>query len=566
MLAQTRRAIHLARNKRQRERSDWRRMFLARSVWPWAEVGAPQAARAGAERMRGAGSGFGALAAVAVALVVSVEIAAMAESRQLADLPPALAATMREARDEAERLASTSTDPSERAAAWGNLGMLYHAHRLRFLAREAYARALGEAETVRWRYLHGIALAELGEIERAAHDFRLVTVATPENMPAWYRLGVSLLLSGELDSAQTALGRARDLDDDSALVLAAFADVASARGDHRAALDLLTRAVELEPDAGQLAYKLAMTHRALGDVERATAWLARSPDNRLAPKIDDPVLLDVAQMSRSARFYEIAADWALGRGDLSGAIDALNSAVALAPEDVGLALRLATALDDAGRHALALAETRRALALDDQSAAAWYRLSWLKRRSDAPVDIAVAEDAISRALALADDARSRALAGAFDMRNARYLSAIGHYQRLVALVPEDAYAHFWLGIARLGAEDCATRDSLDEALRLRGDWGEAHIAKARADALCGFAEAARSRAATLRSVQDSPETRITLAFAEAAGGRPDPARHLATSALPHPDAKLLLDALAADGLPAKPFAPQSRSWLPPELR
>ena len=504
--------------------------------------------------------------AVTVALAASVPAGGMAESRQLADLPPALAATLREAHEEAERLASTSTDASARAAAWGNLGMLYHAHRLRFLARDAYARALAEVETVRWRYLHGIALAELGEIERAAHDFRLVTTATPDNMPAWYRLGVSLLLSGELAGAQAALGRARDLDGDSALVLATQADVASARGDHRAALGLLTRAVELEPGAGQLAYKLAMTHRALGNAEHASAWLARSPNNRLAPKIDDPVLLAVAQMSRSARFYEIAADWALGRGDLAGAIDALKSAVALAPEGVALALRLATALGDAGQEARAVAETRRALTLDDRSAPAWYRLAWLLRRSNAPSDVVAAEDAVGRALALADDARSRALAGAFDMRSARYLSAAGHYQRLAALVPGDAYAHFWLGIARLGAEDCAARDSLDEALRLRGDWGEAHIAMARADALCGFPDAARSRAATLSSVQDSPETRITLAFAEAAGRRSDAARRLATSALPDPDAKLLLDALAVDALPARPFAPQSRWWLPPELR
>ena len=505
-------------------------------------------------------------AAVTVALAASVLAVAMTESRQLADLPPALAATMREARGEAERLAATSADAASRANAWGNLGMLYHAHRLRFLARDAYARALDEAETVRWRYLHGIALAELGEIERAADDFRLVTAVAADSMPAWYRLGVSLLLSGELDDAQAALGRARGLDADSALVLAALADVASARRDHRAALGHLTRAVELEPEAGQLAYKLAMTHRALGDVERASAWLARSPDNRLAPKIDDPVLLEVAQMSRSARFYEIAADWALGRGDLTGAIDALKSAVALAPEDVALALKLATALDDAGREALAVAETRRALTLDAQSAPAWYRLAWLLRRSDAASDIAVAEDAISRALALAEDARSRALAGAFDMRSARHVSAVSHYQRLVALVPGDAYAHFWLGIARLGVGDCATRDALEEALRLRGDWGEAHIALARADALCGFPEEARSRAVTLRSVQDSPETRITLAFAEAAGGRLDAARRLAASALPHADARLLLDALATDRLPSKPFAAQSRWWLPPELR
>ena len=489
----------------------------------------------------------------------------MAESRQLADLPPALAATMREARGEAERVAATSTDAASRADAWGNLGMLYHAHRLRFLARDAYARALTEAETTRWRYLHGIALAELGEIERAAEDFRLVTAAAPDRMPAWYRLGVSLLLSGELNGAQAALARARDLDADSALVLAALADVAGGRGDHRTALDLLSRAVELEPEAGQLAYKLAMTHRALGDVESASAWLARSPDNRLAPKIDDPVLLEVAQMSRSARFYEVAADWALGRGDRTGAIDALKSAVALAPEDPGTILKLAAVLGDVGQRDEALAHVRQALALDEDSAAAWYRLAWLMRNATA-AEAEVAEDAVGRALAIVDDARSRALAGAFDMRAERFDQATVHYRALVAQRPADAYGHYWLGMAQLGAEDCRGRDALHEALRLRPDWGEGHIALARADALCGFADRALARAKTLRDARDDANTRITQAFAEAAGGRPDEARRLATSALPHPAAKLLLDALAAHGLPAKPFAPQSRWWLPPELR
>ncbi|MCY3813783.1 MAG: tetratricopeptide repeat protein [Gammaproteobacteria bacterium] len=505
-------------------------------------------------------------AAVTVALAVSVLAVGMTESRQLADLPPALAATMREARGEAERLASTSTDASARAAAWGNLGMLYHAHRLRFLARDAYAAALAEAGTVRWRYLHGIAQAELGEIERAAHDFRLVTRATPDNMPAWYRLGVSLLLGGELAGAQTALDRARELDDDSALVLAALADVAGARGDHRAALGLLTRAVELEPEAGQLAYKLAMTHRALGDVERATAWLARSPENRLAPKIDDPVLLEVAQMSRSARFYEIAADWALGRGDLDAAIQALESAAALSPDDSALALKLAAVMGDVGRRDEAVAQVRRALVLDEDSSAAWYRLAWLLRSGGKAADTQVAEDAVGRALTIIDDARSRALAGAFAMRGERFGDAVRHYEALVALRPADAYGHYWLSMARLGAEDCRARQGFDEALRLRPDWGEAHIALARADALCGFADRALARAKTLRGARDDANTRITQAFADAAAGRVDRAKALATADSTHPDAAHLLEAMAAGRLPARPFAAGSDWWLPPEIR
>ena len=500
--------------------------------------------------------------ALTVALAVSVAVAAMAESRQLADLPPALAATMREARNEAERIAATSPDAAARADAWGSLGMLYHAHRLRFLARDAYARALADAETARWRYLHGITLAELGELERAVADFRAVAEADDGNMPAWYRLGVALLLTGDLDGAQGALENARTLDEDSALVLASLADVASARDDHRTALGLLTRAFELEPEAGQLAFKLARTYRALGDARGAAMWLARSPDNRLAPKIDDPVLLDVAQMSRSARFYEIAADWALGRGDLPAAIDALTRAASLAPDDVGLALRLASTLADSGHSDKALAEARRALALDSQSGAAWYQLGWLSRKSD----VATAERAVVKALALADDARTRALAGALDMRAGRFDSAIDHYARLAALRPDDAYTHYWLGMARLGREDCSAREAFAEALLLRGNWGEVHLALARTDALCGFPDEALGSAARLRGAKDDANTRITQAFAEAAAGRADAAAALATAELPHPDAALLLDALANGEMPAKPFATGSSWWLPPEIR
>ena len=504
--------------------------------------------------------------ALTVALAVSMKVAAMAESRQLADLPPALAATMREARDEAERIAATTPDAASRADAWGSLGMLYHAHRLRFLARDAYARALADAETARWRYLHGITLAELGEIERAVADFRAVTEVDDGNMPAWYRLGVALLLTGDLDGAQAALESARSLDEDSALVLASLADVASARAEHRTALGLLTRAFELEPEAGQLAFKLARTYRALGDARGAARWLARSPDNRLAPNIDDPVLLEVAQMSRSARFYEIAADWALGRGDLPAAIDALRSAAALAPDDASVVAKLAKVLADAGRRDEAVVQARRAVGLDKGSQAAWYGLAWLLRTAKDTADVEVAEDAVARALAIAEDARTRALAGAFDMRAERFGRAAEHYQALVVLRRDDAYAHYWLGMARLGAADCRAREALDDALGLRPDWGEAHIALARADALCGFADAALVRAEALRGVHDDAATRITQAIAEAAAGHLDDARTLAASESTHADAILLLNALATGGLPARPFASGSDWWLPPEIR
>ena len=505
------------------------------------------------------------MAAALLALSMGAAIA-MEAPRQLDDLPPALAEVIREARAQAEHLAGETADAASRADAWGHLAMLYHTHRLRYLAQASYQRALAEVDDPRWRYLHGVALSELGEIERAAADFRTVTRATPDSLAAWYRLGVALLLSGDVDGAQEALEAARKRDPRSALVLAALADVAAAREDHRAALGFLEQAWALEPQAGQLAYKLAVAHRALGDRTAAAAWLARQPDNSLAPTIDDPLLLEVAQMSRSARFYEIAADWALGRGDLAAAADALQSASALAPEDVGLALRLAFVLGESGRRDDALAAARRAIALEPRSAAAWYRLAWLLRTSDETADRATAEEAIRKSLAHRDDAAARALAAAFAMRSRQFDVAASHYARLAEVRPDDAYAHHWLGMARLGEADCTAPAAFAEALRLRPNWGEAHIALARTDALCGNGAAAAQRATALLEAKDDIDTRLTRAFAELAVGKADLARQLAMAEMPHPDAALLVEAHADARMPTTPFAPQSAWWLPPEVR
>ena len=484
----------------------------------------------------------------------------------LADVPPALAQTLRHARAEAEQLAATSTDASDRGAAWGNLGMLYHAQRLRHLAQGAYDRAVAEAGDPRWHYLRAIVQAERGDIASSIADLRIVIAAQPANVPARYRLGVALLLTGDIDGAAEELREAARRAPESALMLVALADVATARRDFAAARTLLESAWQLEPEAGQIAYKLAMTHRALGDAEAAASWLARRPSNSLAPTIDDPLLLEVAKMSRSARFYEVAADWALARGDRAAALAALRSAVAVAPDDVAVGLRLASLLGTAGERDQAIAETRRLLARDADSAQAWYLLAWLLRESAATADAASAATAAARSLKLAENAKTRALAAALAMRARRFGDAAAHYRVLVHSHPDDAVQHYWLGIASLGAGDCDGRKALIQALRLRKDWGEAHLVLARADAVCGNAAAARERAQALRRAKDDVDTRLTLAFAELGLGRTEQAQQLASAELPHSDAVLLLDAVAAPPAMLPPFAADSGWWLPPAVR
>ena len=504
------------------------------------------------------------------ALFLWCATAALADvPKQLDDLPPALAATLRAAHVEATRLADTLPAAQARADAWGNLAMLYHAQRLHHLAEQAYDRALAEnASDARWRYLRAIVYSERGEIERAVEDFRRVAVAQPDDATVRYRLGMALFITGELKAAAAELDHAMTLLPASALTLAARADVAAALGETATALQLLQRAWRLEPEAGQLAYKLAMLHRQLGDREAAQDWLRRQPNNSFAPSIDDPLLLEVARMSRSARFYEIAADWALARGDEQQAAVALRDAVALAPQDAALALRLVALLANLGRNEEALAETRRVLAVDDASAKAWYLLAWLLRQSPQAADLAEADSAAARSLQLEDDATTRALAAALAMRAERFAAAAAHYQRLAQDHPEQAYYRYWLGVAQLGAGDCAGRQAVTQAIALRNDWGEAHLVLARADAVCGAADAAQRRAQGLLKARDDVDTRLTTALAAFGQGRAAEAKRLATAELPHPDAALLLDALAAGSAAAllPPFAKGSRWLRPAEVR
>ncbi len=419
-------------------------------------------------------------------------------------LPAGLAAALREARGEAARSVAASAHADARAAAWGELAMLYHAHRLHHLAEEAYRQAIAEAARARWRYLLGIVLSQRGEIEAALAEFRAAARSLPKSMAIWYRVGVAAGLLGDLAGAETAFDRAAALQPDSALLFAARADLAIARGEPQAAVELLERAWALEPEAGQLAHKLATAHRALGNREAAHDWLAKQPDNSLAPKIDDPLLLEVARMSRSGRFFETAADWALARGDHAAAAEALAQAARLRPDDDQLAARLATL---------------------------------------------------------------RAQAGAFAMQGGRFEEAEQQYRQLAAERPDDAYGHYWLGMSLLRQADCAALPVLRHAVQLRANWGEAHIARARAEALCGSGDVAREGAAALLKLEDNADTRLTLALAELALGRRDEARRLATPVANADAAQIIAAARAVERqLPQLAFATSSTWWLPPEVR
>ncbi len=480
--------------------------------------------------------------------------------------PPALAETLAAARDEMHRQLETLTQPAERADARGGLGMLFHAQDLLDDAEAAYRAALDESPALHWHYLLGTVLRDQGEIDGAIAEYRRALALAPDgHMLASYRLGVALLLKGDHVAAVEALREAEADAPESAAVLAALGDAAVAAGEWQQARALLERAAALEPGAGRIAYKLGMVFRQLGDMEQAGAWLAKR--NAVAAPLVDPLLLEVAALSLSSKFFTKAGERAWERGDREEALAAWRRAVELAPDDVDAGLVLAHALGTLGNSEAALGEVRRVLALDDSSARAWYLLAHLLRVMP---DTAPAREAAERSLSLADDETTRALLAALMMRGGAFGDAAREYETMAEKRPDSAYYHYWLAMARLGAESCrAARPALLAALRLQPQWGQAHMVLARADALCGDAEqraAAQQRAAALRTAKDDADTRLTLALAHLALGDENDALALIRAEGEHPGAAMLYAALDAGELPARPFATDSPWWWPAELR
>lgn len=504
--------------------------------------------------------------AAAILLATPASQGASSESSTEDDWPALLNETLREAREEVERATPQLEDAEARAEAWGRLGMLYHAQSLLDEAEDAYRNALHHAPAVPWHYLLAVVLGERGDIDPAIAEYESAIALTDGGHGlSSYRLGVALLVRGDHLAAAAALDAARDAMPGSAAVIAAQADAAMAAREWLTARTLLERALEIEPNAGRLAYKLGQVHRRLDNVDQARQWLDRRSE--VAPGIEDPLLLEVASLSMSPKFFMKAGERAWRRGDRDEALAAWRNAAALAPNDVDAGLVLSHALGEIGDREAAIREAGRILDLDPQSSRGWYLLAYHQRDAEDPSG---ALDAADKSLALAGDSTTLALRAALRMRAGRFGEAAADYVTLTRERPDDAYVRYWTGMAQLGAGDCpAARAELDAAIRLQPTWGQAHIALTRADASCGDDDTrrrARQRAMRMLANADNADTRVTFAITELGLGRAAAARDAIADLGEETDATWLDDALNRNAPPAMAFRPGSDWWLPAEVR
>lgn len=304
------------------------------------------------------------------------------EHPETAGMDPALAEQIEAARALVEE--SRDGDPSDLAAAWGELGMLYQATGFEQPGLGAYGQAAAiDPLDGRWPYLQGIILGERGETDAArSHFFDAIALNPALSGSGWTRIGRLFLDTGQAELALRAFGRALAIDDQAAAALAGMGEAHLALEQAQEAREFLERALEIEPRADRLHYPLAMALRALGDEQAMQAHLEMTGQVGITP--DDPVAEYLASHAAGSRIHILRGRKAWNAGDTAGAAEAFARAARADPGSVVAWTNLGTAQAELDRLEPALESLSKAIELDPGAERARQNLVTVLRRLGRP--------------------------------------------------------------------------------------------------------------------------------------------------------------------------------------
>lgn len=449
------------------------------------------------------------------------------------------------ARQEAEATWVAAEGAEDRAAAAGELAMLYHATGLRLSALAGYELAHSQdPDRFRWVYLRGLALVADARLAEAREAFSQAAELEGGYLPVWVRLGDAALEEGDLDAAQAAFSRADEIDPDHPAVAFGHGRIAVEDERWADAVEAFRRVLAREPRAGLARYRLAQALRATGDGATAEALLAEGTEGGvpLADRYEDEirrlahdeavdVLLAMARDPGERTDEELVGFAVSQFGDVDAAVARLGRAADaddLAPAARARLLYVLGSLEMRRRESVQAAEhLRQALDLDPSLEAARRRLGELRDAGDRSAQ----EGRLRQALAEdpSDVGARRGLAALLG-RDGRYDEAAAEFRRLIEVNPQDEGARMGEATALiLAGRHGRAAESLEEGVAALPESGQLLTALARHLAASPDPSVRRGdRAVTLarRALAASPrlENAETLAMAQAEAGRFEAAR------------------------------------------
>ena len=167
-----------------------------------------------------------------------------------------------------------------------------------------------------WHVARGLAAFDTGDTRRASEEFRAALEADPDRVGAHYGLARTWVARGKRDRALSEYRAALRIDPESARSLLGLGNLLTALDRADEAAPYLERAVNADPGNPVARVALAHAHRSAGRLARAQ----REIDAALSISDGDPVV------------FRVQGDIRLARGEVSGAIESFERALALARE------------------------------------------------------------------------------------------------------------------------------------------------------------------------------------------------------------------------------------------
>jgi tetratricopeptide (TPR) repeat protein len=229
-------------------------------------------------------------------------------------------------------LAEARRSPPDAVAA-GGLGITLQAWEQWGAAHLAYQRAQVLAPTsADWWYLDGMVLQRLVRPAEAVVAFQETLMLKPALLAARARLAEVLFDAGDLDASARAYEALATQPAAAPVGELGLGRLAARQGRHADAVKHFERAIVLFPQFGEAYYGLAQSLRALDRRDEARAALEqhRAYGTRW-PAIDDPLAARVASVRDDPRAHLLRGLRLADAGDLAGAIDAHEAAVARDP-------------------------------------------------------------------------------------------------------------------------------------------------------------------------------------------------------------------------------------------
>lgn len=405
------------------------------------------------------------------------------------------------------------------ASALGRLGMIYHAHALEEAALSCYRQAaeLAAAE-YRWPYLAALAQRTL-DLEAAVPLFDQALERKPSNPAVHIHYGDLLLQLGRLDQAEEQYRQALAQDPDLSHALHGRAQVALARQDPAAAVELLERAVELAPSHGEAQALLARAYRQLGKSDEAERQLLLASAHPDATVPRDPVLEEMRAEAVSSRSYTQRGLRLVDQGRFVDAETAFRRVLEIRPGTARDLANLGGALARQQRYEEAIARYEQALELEPGDPLTANSLAMAHAETGRPeLAIEQLERIVERDPAYAEARYNLGLL--LDRRGERE-AAIDHYREALRLDPAliDARNNLATALAATGQVDQAI-ETWRLALELAPD--DLSLLYNLATALSGEGEHGQAIALLRRALRLAPNSsRIASALAWQLATAPD---------------------------------------------